>query len=57
MYDRVSLKRLLEECGFTHVRVCTAYESRIEGFASYGLDIVDGRVRKPDSLFMEAIKP
>jgi hypothetical protein len=57
MYDRVSLKHLLEQCGFGQVHVCTAFESRIEGFASFDLDVVTGRVRKPDSLFMEAVKP
>lgn len=56
MYDRVSLQRLLERSGFTQVRVWTAFESQIEGFASYGLDVVKGRIRKPDSLFMEAVK-
>lgn len=56
MYDRVSLKRLLEQSGFSQIRVCTAFESQIEGFASYGLDVVKGRIRKPDSLFMEGVK-
>ena len=57
MYDRVSLKRLLEESGFTSIKVCSAYESRISGFAMFGLDVINGAVRKPDSLFMEATKP
>lgn len=56
MYDRVSLQRLLERSGFTQVRVWTAFESQIEGFASYELDVVKGRIRKPDSLFMEGVK-
>ena len=56
MYDRVSLQRLLERSGFSEARVWTAFESQIEGFASYGLDVVNGRIRKPDSLFMEAVK-
>ena len=56
MYDRVSLQRLLERSGFSQVRVCTAVESQIEGFASYGFDVVKGRIRKPDSLYMEAVK-
>lgn len=56
MYDRVSLQRLLERSGFTQVRVWTAFESQIEGFASYGFDAVKGRIRKPDSLFMEGVK-
>ncbi|HEY5627303.1 MAG TPA: methyltransferase domain-containing protein [Nitrospira sp.] len=57
MYDHFSLKQLLEQCGFTAVRRCTAFESRIERFASFNLDVVNGKVRKPDSLFMEAVKP
>ena len=56
MYDRVSLKRLLERSGFSQIRVCTAFESHIESFASYGLDVVRGQIRKPDSLYMEARK-
>jgi predicted SAM-dependent methyltransferase len=57
MYDRVSLKRLLEDAGFQHVRVCGPTESRIPNFAEYQLDTnLNGSVRKPDSLFMEAVK-
>ena len=56
MYDRVSLKRLFERSGFSQIRVCTAFESHIESFASYGLDVVRGQIRKPDSLYMEARK-
>ena len=56
MYDRFSLKRLLESSGFKDVRVCRADESRIYNFNSYGLDIQDGKIRKPDSLFMEGKK-
>jgi len=57
MYDRLSLDRLLKTAGFTQVRVCQATESGIEDFARYQLDAdVDGRVRKPDSLFVEATK-
>jgi predicted SAM-dependent methyltransferase len=57
MYDRFSLKQLLEQCGFSGIRTCSAFESGIAGFSSFGLDVVNGKVRKPDSLFMEAIKP
>jgi SAM-dependent methyltransferase len=57
MYDRFSLKQLFAQCGFTSVRICTAFESGIPDFSSFGLDVVDGKVRKPDSLFMEATKP
>ncbi len=58
MYDRLSLARLLLGAGFTEARVCSAVESRISGYASYHLDADEhGMVRKPDSLFMEAVKP
>jgi hypothetical protein len=57
MYDRFSLRRLLEQCGFVGVSRCTAHESRIPHFAQYQLDSDGERVRKPDSLFMEGLKP
>jgi len=58
MYDRFSLGRLLKEVGCTDVRVCRYDESRIPDFASYLLDSTpSGLPRKPDSLFLEGIKP
>jgi SAM-dependent methyltransferase len=58
MYDRFSLAQLLQKTGFIEAKRCAANESRIPDFNSYLLDILeDGSVRKPDSLFMEAIKP
>ncbi|MDB6053064.1 MAG: glycosyl transferase group 1 [Verrucomicrobiales bacterium] len=58
MYDRVSLKSLLETVGFHNAHRCQAGESQIANFNSYQLDLnPDGTIRKPDSLFMEAIKP
>jgi predicted SAM-dependent methyltransferase len=57
MYDRFRLARLLASQGFTEVAACAADQSRIPDFASFELDVVGGRIRKPDSLFMEAIKP
>jgi len=58
MYDRFSLTELLLEAGFVQPRVCSAGESAIPGFDSYRLDITEqGAVRKPDSLFIEAVKP
>ena len=53
MYDRLSLAQVLREAGFTTVRVCTAFESGIDAFESFGLDVIGGKIRKPDSLFME----
>jgi predicted SAM-dependent methyltransferase len=57
MYDRFSLARLLEEVGYAQATVQTASESFITGFDAYQLDRDQTRLRKPDSLFMEAIKP
>jgi SAM-dependent methyltransferase len=58
MYDRASLRLLLEGIGFVGARVCRADESVIPSFSEFHLDTdAEGRVRKPDSLFMEALKP
>lgn len=58
MYDRFSLARLLKQAGFVDPAVQQADASAIPGFAGYHLDTdPDGRVVKPDSLFMEARKP
>lgn len=57
MYDRYSLKRLLGRVGFVDIKICAANESRIPGFENYHLDIVNDRVRKPDSIYIEASKP
>ena len=58
MYDRWSLRVLLEKCGFQEIAVCAANESRIPGFERYNLDVTESPlVRKPDSLFIEALKP
>jgi predicted SAM-dependent methyltransferase len=57
MYDRYSLGRLLEDCGFGHIQQVEAGESRIPGWQGYFLDTqADGRPAKPDSLYMEAVK-
>lgn len=57
MYDRVSLGQLLREVGFDLPQVCSASESRITEFDSYQLDRDGDVARKPDSLYMEAVKP
>ncbi len=56
MYDRYSLGQLLSKHGFKEIKVVNANESSIPDWTSFGLDMVDGKVRKPDSLFMEAQK-
>ena len=57
MYDRFSLSRLLTEVGFEEIEIKTPYESNIPEWDKYELDIKDGRVFDPTSLFMEARKP
>lgn len=56
MYDSYSLKKMLIESGFSEVQVCSAFESQIENWEEYQLDVVAGEIRKPDSLFIEARK-
>lgn len=58
MYDRESLARLLKGAGFNSPAVRHADDSLIPGWPEFGLDAnQDGHPVKPDSLFMEAIKP
>jgi predicted SAM-dependent methyltransferase len=58
MYDRYSLNRLLKECGFVEIVQRLASESYAEKWSNFNLDTQpDGTVYKPDSLFMEALKP
>jgi predicted SAM-dependent methyltransferase len=58
MYDRYSLGRALEQAGFRGPIVQSAHESLVPDWCRYCLDTEpDGSVYKPDSLFMEAIKP
>jgi predicted SAM-dependent methyltransferase len=56
MYDRYSLSELLKIVGFNNIKVCSAFESEIQNWESYQLDIINGKIRKPDSLFIEAKK-
>lgn len=56
MYDSFSLSRLMQKSGVSVSKVCRANESNIPNFLEYKLDILDGKVRKPDSLFMEGYK-
>jgi hypothetical protein len=56
MYDRYSLKVLLESCGFKDVKRQSAFDSAIPHWNSFELDGKGREVRKPDSLFMEARK-
>lgn len=57
MYDRYSLSRIMLETGFCEPLPQQAAESRVPNWSSFNLDTLpDGSVRKPDSLFMEAVK-
>jgi predicted SAM-dependent methyltransferase len=58
MYDRYSLAKLLEKHGFDKVTRRSATESYIDNWSDFNLDTeADGRIYKPDSLYMEAIEP
>ncbi len=58
MYDEVILKNTLEEHGFSSITRQLHNTSLIDGLPEYGLDLsASGSPRKPDSLFMEALKP
>jgi predicted SAM-dependent methyltransferase len=56
MYDQFSLKHLIHEVGFNEITKNDAFSSQIPNWNSYNLDTIDGSIRKPDSLFMEAYK-
>lgn len=57
MYDRYSIKKILSDSGFKETEIVTAFISKIPEFSRYELDVLEGEVRKPDSIFAEAIKP
>jgi hypothetical protein len=58
MYDRYSLARLMLTAGFQDPIQQSATQSQIPDWSSFNLDtLADGRVVKPDSLFMEAKRP
>lgn len=57
MYDRHSLKRLLEDAGFRDIQTRDAFTSGIENWTRYYLDASqDGRIQSPHSLYMEGVK-
>jgi len=58
MYDRYSLAKLILAVGFRNPVEQTATTSQIPGWSDFHLDTLpSGVVIKPDSFFMEAIKP
>ncbi len=57
MYDRYSLEQLMLSVGLKDPRQESALTSRISGWTDVPLDVLPDRtVRKPDSLFMEALR-
>ena len=58
MYDRYSLSQLMMSVGLKDPRQESALTSRIPRWTDVLLDVLpDHTVRKPDSLFMEALRP
>lgn len=58
MYDHYSLSVLLGNCGLEKIIRRTADQSYIANWTSFNLDTEpDGSIYKPDSLYMEAVKP
>lgn len=56
LYDRYSLSKLLETCGFKEMRIKTPIDSDISDWGMYALDVKDDQAYDPTSLFMEARK-
>ena len=56
MYDCFSLARLLGNTGFRDIILTDAFSSKIFNWEKYKLDFSGTDSRKPDSLFVEAIR-
>jgi predicted SAM-dependent methyltransferase len=56
MYDKYSLRKLLTANGFGQFEVMTAFTSKLPEWSAYQLDGMEDKIRKPDSLFIEAIR-
>ena len=56
MYDRYSIANLLKSNGFTQIEIKTAFTSNNLDFEKNGLDGITPVKRKPDSLYIEAIR-
>jgi SAM-dependent methyltransferase len=58
MYDRFSLSHLLAQVGFVNMQRHTPVSSAILGWPDFCLDTFpDGEVYKPDSLYLEGVRP
>ncbi|KAA9036384.1 methyltransferase domain-containing protein [Ginsengibacter hankyongi] len=56
MYDRYSISNLLLSKGGKNIKIRDAFTSYIDNWADYNIDGSQNIVRKPDSLFIEAVK-
>jgi predicted SAM-dependent methyltransferase len=56
MYDIYSISHLLKNAGFKNIEQMTFNTSHINNWQSFTLDEFNNKVRKPDSLFVEAVK-
>jgi predicted SAM-dependent methyltransferase len=56
MYDRYSLSNLLKSAGSRNIQIKDAFKSAIPNWSDYNLDGKNLITRKPDSLFIEAVK-
>lgn len=56
MYDRHSLRNLLTEIGFENFQIVSAFQSKNITWSNYNLDGINNVPRKPDSIYVEAIK-
>jgi len=58
MYDRISIEEILRDIGFRNIIIQSHSQSLIPNLKEYGLDSTNfDKPRKPDSLYIEAIKP
>ena len=56
MYDQYSLKKLLDKNGFKDFKIQTAFDSMLSNWNEYNIDGKNAVPRKPDSLYVEAVK-
>jgi predicted SAM-dependent methyltransferase len=56
MFDKYSMTNLLKAMGGDKIEIRNANTSYIRNWTEYGLDTVGDKIKKPDSLFIEAIK-
>jgi len=58
MYDRYSLSMIMKKSGFMQINQCSATQSSIHNWLEYHLDVEpNGKIYKPDSIYMEGVKP